>query len=137
MWRVQSWVVVVFVTVVYNIWRWRHFCCRCHCSKTVIFALIRKPPLLRKPIVSGSLKSSGESPKGRKAPTQVNQVVVLKMDGGIPNSTEATNSRVHTGVSKPFPIQIFLITDYFPCCGQIKTISMQIHLIWIERLPDG
>ena len=30
------------------------------------------------------------------------------MDGGIPNSTEATNSRVHTWVSKPFPIRIFI-----------------------------
>ena len=38
-------------------------------------------------------KSRGKSPKGRETP---NQVVVLKMDGGIPNSTEATNSRVHT-----------------------------------------
>ena len=35
--------------------------------------------------------SSGKSPKGRKA---LNQVVVLKMDEGIPNSTEATNSRI-------------------------------------------
>ena len=33
------------------------------------------------------------------------------MDGGIPNSTEAKNGRVHTWVSKPFPIRIFLITD--------------------------
>ena len=53
-------------------------------------------------------KLSGKSPKGRKAR---NQVVVLEMDGGIPNSTEATNSRVHTWVLKPFPIRIFLITD--------------------------